>query len=451
MGQEGYIAADFGGGSGRVMLGIVNNGQIELKEIHRFNNRQILINNRLYWDFPYLFEEMKQGIKKAVKEGYYIKSIGIDTWGVDFGFIDNNGHLLSLPVSYRDKRTEDVFNSRFTQEQKKELYHTSGLQSMNINSLYQLCSMIEENNPALDVAGKMLFMPDLFSYYLTGEAFNEYTIASTSDLLSAKDRNWNYDLIDKLHLRREMFCQIVKPGKEKFPIKESVRKELNLPDDCVLIPVASHDTQSAVYSIKNSKSNNAFLSSGTWSLLGCQIDDPVLSDDAFKNGFSNEGSVNDRICFLQNITGLWTLQCLTKQWQNRGEESDLKILNILAEQSDFDVIVDVDDAIFQSPDDMEQAFRSYCKTHALATPQTKGDYVRCIFLSLASRYAKGISQMNNLLTEPIKELTVMGGGSKSKLLNSLTSSVCGIEVQTGEAEATAMGNILLQAQTLNVI
>ncbi|MBQ7985255.1 MAG: rhamnulokinase, partial [Bacteroidales bacterium] len=441
--KEAYLAADFGGGSGRVIVGWINDGRIELKEIHRFRNRQIFMGNHLYWDALALFEDMKQGIKKAVDEGYYIKSIGIDTWGVDFALIDRRGNLLQNPVCYRDKRTESVFNGDFTSRDKQKIYHSSGLQSMNINTLYQLCSLQKECPEIFDYADKLLFMPDLFSYYLTGQAFNEYTIASTSDLLSAQNRDWNFDLIESLYLKKEMFCRIVKPGKERFLIKEDVRKELNLPDDCALVPIASHDTQSAVYSLQNKTQNDAFLSSGTWSLLGCEINEPILTDDAFAKGFSNEGSVNDKICFLQNITGLWTLQRLIAQWQTRGEDTDLTLLNTLAEKSDFDTVVDVDDNIFQAPDNMEQAFEMYCSSHGLQSPKTKGEYVRCIFLSLAERYAKGINEMNKLLPEKIERLTVMGGGSNSELLNALTADKCGIKVLKGESEATAVGNILL--------
>lgn len=449
--QEGYIAVDFGASNGRVIFGTIKDNKLELKEIYRFANYQVFIGNHLYWDFPYLFNEMKKGIKKATDEGYFIKSIGIDTWGIDFGFIDKNGNLLSNPIAYRDNYTQRVFENIFTSEEKKDLYHIAGVQSMNINSLYQLIALQKENSPILKCANKILFMPDLFAYYLTGEIFNEYTIASTSELLNAKQRDWNYDLIDKLSLRRDIFCDIVMPGKEQFRIKKSILKELNLPDNCLFVPIASHDTQSAVYTIKNISSSNAYLSSGTWSLLGTQIDEPILNDKAFSNGFSNEGSVDNKICFLQNITGLWILQCMLKIWENDNKITDLKELNILASKTNFDTIIDVDNDIFMAPKNMKDAIDTYCFTHKLKTPTTQGEYVRCIFLSLATRYKKGIEEMSSILSNKIQCLTIMGGGSQSTLLNQLTSQICNIEVKKGVTEASAIGNILLQAKCLKDI
>ena len=449
--QEGYIAVDFGASNGRVIFGTIKDNKLELKEIYRFANYQVLIGNHLYWDFPYLFSEMKKGIKKASDEGYYIKSIGIDTWGVDFGFIDKNGNLLSNPIAYRDGYTQRVFENTFTLEGKKQLYYMAGVQSMNINSLYQLLALKEEKNPVLEYADKMLFMPDLFAYYLTNEKFSEYTIASTSELLNAKQRDWNYDLIKDLSFRKDMFCCIVKPGVEKFKVKKDIIKELNLPNDCVFVPIASHDTQSAVYTVKDISPTDAYLSSGTWSLLGCQVKEPILNDETYLNGFSNEGSVDNQICLLQNITGLWILQCMLKIWENNNEITDLKELNILAAQTDFDTIIDVDNDIFMAPKNMKEAIDTYCHNHSLKTPTTQGEYVRCIFLSLANRYKKGIEKMSNVLGKKIDRLTIMGGGSKSILLNELTSKISNIEVRKGVTEASATGNILLQAKCLGDI
>ena len=448
-----YLAIDFGGGSGRVMAATIQNKKMKFEEIHRFQNRQVKLGNHLYWDFLSLFEDMKQGIRMAVNKGYKIKSIGIDTWGVDFGLIDAQGNLLGNPVCYRDQRTDGLPEELFAND-AAEHYAEAGIQMMSINSLYQLYSMKKSNDATLSVADKLLFMPDLFSYFLTGEANVEYSIASTSELLDAKTKDWNWSLIDKIGFPRHLFGKIVMPGTFRGKIKKEVCDELEIDYEVEVIAVGSHDTASAVYAVPyktENHSQSAFLSSGTWSLLGIELDQPILTEEARVAGFTNEGAVGGKIRFLQNITGLWILQRLMAEWKKAGENVDYQYLMTEADKvGDFSVI-DVDNNIFQNPLNMQQAIVSYCQEHHLQVPHTQGEFVRCVLQSLAARYKKAITNLNHLLPKPVEQLHIIGGGSRNWLLNRLTEEALGIPVIAGPVEATTIGNILVQAMALKDI
>ena len=448
--KETYLAIDFGGGSGRIMAGSIVEGKLELEEIHRFGNRQVKLGNRLYWDFLSLFQDMKNGLKLAAQKGYNVKSIGIDTWGVDFGLIDKEGNLLGNPVCYRDSRTEGLPEEFFSFTDRKEHYAETGTQVININTLFQLYSMKKENSPLLAAADKLLFMPDLFSYYLTGTANNEYSIASTSELLDAKKRNWSENLIKQLELPRHIFGEIVMPGTKRGKLKKEIAEETGL-GEVEVIAVGSHDTASAVFAVPCTQGSNAFLSSGTWSLLGTEVDEPVLTEEARTNGLTNEGSINGRIRLLQNITGLWFIQRLFAEWQERGEATDYKSIIDEAAASTIRSTVPVDDAIFTNPASMEKAIQEYCAEHGLQIPHTKGEFMRCVTESLALRYKQGIEQMNRCIPSPVTQLNIIGGGCQNELLNQLTANATGIPVLAGPVEATAIGNILMQVKAMGVV
>lgn len=327
-----------------------------------------------------------------------------------------------------------------------EHYSVSGTQVMAINTLFQLYAMKEENSPLLSVADKLLFMPDLFSYFLTGVANNEYSIASTSELMDIKARKWNYELIRQLGLPEHIFCEIVMPGQERGVLKPEIKEELGLDYDVKVIAVASHDTASAVYAVPADENEKvtAFLSSGTWSLLGVVTDEPILSEEARVNGFTNEGGVDGKICFLQNITGLWILQKLMSEWTEEGKCTEYDILIPEAEKADISSMVDVDNNVFTSPLNMAETIISYCKESGQQVPQTQGEFVKCVLLSLADRYRKGIEGLNKLLPRSVEKLHIIGGGSQNKYLNRLTALATGLDVDAGPVEATAIGNILVQ-------
>lgn len=439
-----YLAADFGGGSGRVIAGSIVNGALHLDEVHRFPNRQVRLGKHLYWDFLFLFEEMKTGFRKAVQKGYYVNGIGVDTWGVDFGFIDKHGNLLGNPVCYRDSRTEGMPEKVFALIDTKAHYAQTGTQIMPINTLFQLFSLKIADDAQLRAADKLLFMPDLFVYFLTGIANNEYCIASTSELLDAKKQVWATDLIEQLGLPVHIFGNITIPKSIRGKISEKIACETGLPEETEVITIPSHDTACAVVAIPSNAKQKAFLSSGTWSLLGAVIDEPILTEEARLAGFTNEGAA-DGIRFLQNITGLWMLQCLMNEWKEKEQPVAYDTLLGEAEKSDNKSIIDVDCTDFVNPESMEKAILGYCEKRGIPIPVSRGDFARCICQSLAHRYKKAVMAMNNVLPQPITELHVIGGGSRNKFLNQLTANALNIPVIAGPVEATAIGNILMQA------
>lgn len=443
---EAYLAVDFGGGSGRVIAGFTSQGQLQLDTVYRFSNRQVRMGGHIYWDFLSLFEDMKTGIRMAVDKGYHIKSIGIDTWGVDFGLVDKNGNLLGNPVCYRDSRTDGLPDEFFSKVDIRKHYTENGTQVMAINTIFQLYAMMKSQDPALQIADKLLFMPDLFSFFLTGVANNEYSIASTSQLMDARNRCWNYSLIREMGLPEHIFCDIVMPGTSRGFIKPEIKEEIGVDYDIPVVAVASHDTASAVSAVPplDDGSVTAFLSSGTWSLLGVMSDEPILTEEARLAGFTNEGGVDGKICFLQNITGLWILQRLMSQWEAEGRKVDYDPMLADAEKAVIDSVIDVDSPVFQNPISMEDAIRKYCGEHLLQVPKTQGEFVRCVLQSLAARYKKGIDSLNILLDRPVSRLQIIGGGSQNKFLNRLTEEAIGIPVGAGPVEATAMGNITTQ-------
>lgn len=445
-----YLAADFGGGSGRVMAGTIENGKLVLEEIHRFQNRQVTIGNHLYWDFLALFQDMKEGMKKAASKGYNVKSIAIDTWGVDFGLIDKHGNLIGNPVCYRDSRTEGLPEEYFKSVNPQEHYKETGIQVMDINTIFQLYSLRKENSPQLEIADKLLFMPDLFSYFLTGVANNEYSIASTSELVNAQTRTWSEKTIEQLQLPRHLFGEIIPAGTVRGTLKPEIAAETGL-GEIEVIAVGSHDTASAIFAVPSTETDKAFLSSGTWSLLGAEIADPILTEEARIYGFTNEGSTGGKIKFLQNITGLWILQRLIAEWKSRGEDTDYDHIIGAAANESISTVIDVDDKRFTNPVNMENAIKEYCNEHQMQCPTTVSEFVRCVCQSLASRYQKGVEQLNKCLSSPIKQLHIIGGGSQNKLINQLTANALQIPVYAGPVEATAIGNILLQAQTTGEI
>lgn len=446
--RPAYIAIDFGGGSGRVIAATLTDGHLVLEEIHRFPNIQRRLGGHTYWDFLALFDEMVIGLRKSVEAGFRIQSIGIDTWGVDFGLIDSDGNLLSNPICYRDSAI-DGNAKEFTTEilDSKSLYSQAGIQEMDINSLFRLVKMQKDAPALMNAAWRVLFMPDLFSYFLTGSANNEYTIATTSELIDAQTRDWNRELIRRSGLKESLFGPIVQPGDIRGYVSEEICHRIGADYKIPVIAVGSHDTASAVYSVNGSfeQDGTAYLSSGTWSLLGVSLKSPILSEEARLGGFTNEGGVGGTIRFLQNITGLWILQCLIAKWKEEGKRVDYDWILSEAENAQIDSIIDVDSHEFSAPLDMEKAIIDFCLQNNLQVPQTQGEIVRCVLQSLADRYRKGVEAMNELLPRNIAKLQIIGGGSRNNLLNRLTAQATGLQVIAGPVEATGIGNILCQA------
>lgn len=443
-----HIAADFGGGSGRVIAGILTDTSLTIKELHRFPNIRVSADGHDRWDFPRLFAELKEGLRLAAKH-YHIVSIGVDTWGVDFGFISPEGTLLALPVTYRDSAVNGAARRFFdtTGMSAAEFYAASGIQIMDIDSVFRLMDL-KRNSPALlEAADKMLFMPDLFNFFLTGKATSEVTIASTSGLLNIEKRCWDESMIVRCGLPRHLFAPLVEPGETIGTLSPGIMHEIGVDHEVKVIAVGSHDTASAVAAVSGSfaEDGTIFLSSGTWSLLGASIASPIKTSDAEKADCSNECGVGGSVCFLQNITGMWILQQLVELWQTQGLETDYGKLTAAAAASSWSEPFDVDDASFHAPEDMAQAIVGWYRQRGMTPPTAQPDMVRSVVLSLAKRYARGIRDIARLLGATPRRLQIIGGGSKNTLLNRLTAETAGIRVDAGPAEATAIGNILTQA------
>ena len=441
-----FIAADFGAGSGRVIVGtwFAASKTIGLEEIHRFGNEQKMMDGHLRWDFEALFNELKTGLKKAfAKYGDEIKSIGIDTWGVDYGLLDKEGRLIANPICYRDDRTKGMMDAAFQKLPKEEFFQHAANQFMEINTAFQLMSETD-----LQRAERLLFMPDLFNYFLTGKCYNEFTIASTSQLLNTKTHQWDDVIFEKLNLPKRLMQEIIYPGTVIGELTAELAAEVG--GNAKVVAIGSHDTASAVASIKDDGSDWAFISSGTWSLMGTPSKEPIISKEALESDFTNEGMTDGRIRFLKNITGLWLIQQLVKEWEQEGYRCNYSELVKEAELSSLDSSFDVDDARFMNPEKMSEAIVSYLKEENQELPITKGDFMRCVCISLAKKYAEVKTQMERCTNKKINKIYIVGGGSKNQLLNRLAAEYTGCEVIRGEVEATAMGNVLVQLKSENL-
>lgn len=441
-----YLAFDFGAESGRAMLGVIDGEKIQLEEIHRFPNRQININGHFHWDVLALFHEIKQGLTIAAQKGHKdLNGIAVDTWGVDFGLLDKKGNLISNPYCYRDSRTDGIPEEVFNIMPFNDIYAVTGIQQMQLNSIYQLYSMVKEKSPLLEIADTLLFMPDLFTYLLTGEKVCEYTIASTSQMLNAKNKKWDANLFEKLGLPLNIMKKPVKPGTIVGKLRKDICTETGVnPVD--VIAVGAHDTASAVAAVPAEGDDWAYLSSGTWSLIGVELDKPVLTEASLKAAFTNEGGVDGKIRFLKNISGMWLLQQCKKSWEKGGRKYEYDQLMKLAGGSQLNLCtIDPNDKLFLNPPDMPSAILEYCKKTKQQGPSNPGEFVRCIFESLALKYAQEVQEMNAILGKKIKTLHIVGGGSRNDILNQLTAERLGVKVVAGPVEATAIGNIIVQA------
>jgi sugar (pentulose or hexulose) kinase len=453
-----YIAVDLGAESGRVMLGIVSTdppdgeaspkaGKIRLDEIHRFINGPIEHNGSLRWDFPRLISEVKTGISKAVKESPRIAGIGVDSWGVDFGLLDNNGNLIENPWHYRDSRTNGMVEKACELLPKREIYEYTGIQFMQLNTVYQLLSMRLSGSPVLAKAKRLIFMADLVSYFLSGKPYAEYTLASTSQLMDMHSGTWSQTIFQKLNLPIEIMPEVVSPGTVIGTLTEKVAKEIGCPQIPV-IASASHDTASAVAAVPaDEKTRWAYLSSGTWSLIGVESQSAVINDKTFEYPFTNEGGIDGTIRLLKNIMGLWLLQECRRHWQKEGFNLSYDQLTELASKAKSgSATIDVNDSCFLAPGDMPTRINDYLTRTGQKPINDKGLMARTILENLARKYAETIKKLEDITHSSIERLHVVGGGSQNDLLNQLTADATGKIVIAGPVEATAIGNILMQAR-----
>ena len=437
------LAFDFGASSGRAILGTLENGKITLKEIHRFSNDPVTVNGTFYWDVLRLFHEIKQGLLKAKREGGF-DSIGIDTWGVDFGLLDKNGILLENPVHYRDKRNSGMADEAAKLISKQEMYGLTGIQFMDFNTAFQLLSIKKNRPELLERAESLLFMPDLFAYFLTGNKVSEYSIATTSQLIDINTREWSGTMLEKLGLPRRIFERIVPAGSVTGYLSDDICEELGL-DKVPVTAVCGHDTQSAITAVPSEEKDFAFISSGTWSLFGTETDAPIVNERSYAFNVTNEGGYGYSTAFLKNICGLWLIQESRRQWMREGKEFSYAELEKAAlGEKPFACFIDPDSAEFGIPGDLPTRIADYCRRTGQYVPETVGETVRCIYESLAMKYRAVFEGIEECTGKKYGHINVVGGGTKDTLLCGMTAESCGVPVFAGPIEATVMGNVAIQ-------
>lgn len=443
------LAFDYGASSGRSILGTYDGSNLDLKETHRFTSDPVMMNDCFQWDFLRLFFEMKNGIIKSVNAGHKdIASIGIDTWGVDFGLLDSKGSLLGNPYHYRDTRTEHMIEKANSIIPLSEIYAHTGIQIQKFNTLYQLLAMKEEKSVLLENAETMLFMPDLFNYFLTGEKLSEYTITTTSQLYNPVENRWATEMLDKLGIPTKILTDVISSGTKIGGLTKRICAELNV-SSIPVIAIAEHDTGSAVVSVPFAEKGSAFLSSGTWSLLGVELDKPLINKKTLALNFTNEGGFNNTTRFLKNIMGLWINQECKRHWEKMGEVISFDNLDAEALASTpFASIINVDDDVFYSPNNMPIKIQEYCKKTGQHVPQTKGAIVRCIMESLALKYRQAIEGLEDILGYRIPSLNIVGGGCKNVILSQFTANAINRTVFAGPIEPSAIGNLSAQLISL---
>ena len=448
-----FLAFDFGASSGRAMLAKFDGKKIELEEKHRFSNDPVEINGGLYWDALRLFFEIKQGILNCAHSGDGdIDAIGIDTWGVDYGLLDKNDKLLSNPYHYRDTRTDGMYDKAFAVVPKEEIFNETGIAFNWFNTIYQLLASKLEDDSALKEAKTMLFMPDLFNFFLTGKKRTEYTIASTSQMFDSRTYDWAYNLLNKLGIKTDMFADMIYPGEIVGTLKPELAEELGV-GEIPVVAVASHDTGSAVASVPVvDEKDFIYISSGTWSLMGVELDAPNVSEDAMKYNFTNEGGVNKTIRFLKNIMGLWLIQECRRQWQREGTLLSFDELEREAREAEpFASLIDPDYPAFQTPGNMPRRIREYCEKTGQKVPQTTGAIIRAIAESLAFRYRSTVEGMEDVTGKKYSVINIVGGGIKDKMICQFTANATNRTVSTGPVEATSIGNIVVQGIAMGAI
>ena len=439
-----FFAVDLGATSGRTIIGGIKDGKIELKELTRFPNNLIEVNGHFYWDIYALYFEIIKGLKEAKNNNYTVTSIGIDTWGVDFVCVAED-NAISQPIAYRDPHTFEAMEEFLDKVRTREqVYNVTGIQFLNFNSIFQLYAMNKAGNVALKNAKKILFIPDVLSYMLTGEMVCEYTIASTAQLLDPRTKELDPDLLESIGLSRDKFGRMVNPGDFIGNLRPEVQKETGL-GAIPVVAVAGHDTGSAVAAVPAANENFAYLSSGTWSLMGIETKDAIITRQSYDRNFTNEGGIEGTTRFLKNICGMWLYERCRKEWTD-APKSHPELQAEAMKQPAFQSIIYPDDPMFANPISMVDAIQEYCRKTGQHVPQGYAEICRCIFDSLALRYRQVFEYLKEMAGFPIEVLHIIGGGSLNNYLNQFTSNSCGVKVLAGPQEGTALGNIMVQAK-----
>ena len=447
-----FFAVDLGATSGRTIIGSLKDEKILLEEVTRFPNNLIEQGGHFYWDIYALYFEIIRGLKEVAQRGLKITSIGIDTWGVDFVFIGEDGAILRNPRAYRDPITFDAMDDYLKHViSKKEVYDVTGIQLMNFNSIFQLYAMKREQNSALAAAQKILFVPDALSWMLTGNEGCEYTIASTSELLDPRTKQLDERLLQSLGLSRSKFGKMVNPGTMIGTLTDEVQKMTGL-GPVPVYAVAGHDTGSAVAAVPAKDEKFAYLSSGTWSLMGIETKDAIINEVSYERNFTNEGGIEGTTRFLKNICGMWLYERCRKEWPAEVQKmSHPELQGSAMNVEAFRSIINPDDALFANPSSMIGAIQQYCRETDQPVPETPAEICRCIFDSLALRYKQVFGYLEEMASFPIEVLHIIGGGSLNKYLNQFTANATGVTVLAGPQEGTALGNIMVQAKAVGEV
>ncbi|MBY0228988.1 MAG: rhamnulokinase [Gemmataceae bacterium] len=440
-----FLAFDLGAESGRGILGLFDGARLALEEIHRFPNGGVRTLDSLHWDVLRLWSSIGEGLRHAAARAGGVDSVGIDTWGVDFALLGRDGSLLGNPRHYRDPHTEAYPGKAFATVPREEVFRQTGIQFMRFNSLYQLLALRDARSPLLDAARHLLFIPDLFHYWLTGIKANELTDASTSQMIDPSTRGWAYPLAQSFGLDTRLLGSIVQPGTVLGPLRAGVASDAGL-NPVPVVATATHDTAAAVAAVPAGAGSWAYISSGTWSLMGVELDAPLLGEAALRANFTNEIGFGGTVRFLKNVMGLWLVQECRRAWERAGQRMGYdELMRLASEAAAFGPVVDPDDASFILPASMPQALADYCRKSGQAVPQGVGPVVRCALESLALRYRWVLARLEELTGTRRDTIHIVGGGCQNELLCQLTADACGRVVVAGPVEATAIGNVLVQA------
>lgn len=443
-------AIDLGASSGRVMLGSYDGTRLAMTELYRFPNEPVVLNGTMYWDFLRLFHEIKKGLSYTRKYGT-VDSLGVDTWGVDFGLLDRAGNLMENPVHYRDARTSGIAEKVFGRIGREELYHRTGNQIMEINTMFQLFYLAENRSEFLERADMLLMMPDLIQYFLSGVPCSELSIASTSQLMDARTGTWSVPLMERLGIPKRLFREIILPAARIGPIKAELCEELGV-EPIEVIAVAGHDTQCAMAAVPAKESDFIFISCGTWALVGTELPQPVINQEAMSRNVTNEKGCENKTSFLKNITGTWLIQESRRHWAGEGQEYSFAHLEQMAERTKaFQAFIDPDAPEFMKPGNIPGRIRKAAERTGQKIPQTEGAVIRCIHESLALKYRMAIEEIEQCTGREYHAVYMVGGGAKSRLLCQMTANACGRPVTAGPAEATIAGNMGIQLMALGAV
>lgn len=439
MARKTVLAVDLGAESGRVMAVHFDGERLDLEELHRFPNPMIEVHSTLHWDILHLWRNIQQGIEAG--KIHDPVSIGVDGWGVDFALLDAQGNLIANPVAYRDGRTDGMMDVTFQNVSKQDIFEATGIQFMSINTLYQLVSLINSNSPQLDIAQTFLTIPDLINYWLTGTAVCEFTNATTTQMINPLKRTWALEILEKAGIPTHVFPQVINPG-----------THLGQYEGISVIASATHDTGSAVAAVPTNTKHFAYISSGTWSLVGLEVETPIMNHAAFEANLTNEGGVENTFRLLKNVMGLWIIQQCRATWAAEGQDySYAETVELAEATTPLAYVVDVDDARFLTPGDHPKHIMDWCIEHNQPTPQKHGEIVRCVLESLALKYRGVLKDLQSISGQAVDVIHIVGGGTQNTLLNQLTADATGIPVITGPIEATVLGNAIVQLIALGEI